>query len=934
MKSIKIFLGLLNFTIGVSAQSVNQEYIKPILDTSVFDKWLGVERPVITANGQYLSYMIINRNNPYDKNTMVMQSTKGTWKQMVEDASSPTFTTDSKRAIYLESQNNLWITVLGDTVTEKIGGVQGFKLFAMDGRDWLLYQLNNPSKELVLKELSTGRERSFTSVLGYMLQEQGHVLILRKEVNNNNSKTGQCLDWVRLPEGNSKTIWKGFKSANPSFNDNGTKIAFTTENNVGAKEIWIYEQGSENAELALNDGSPGIEKDQQINGINCWGKDDKVIFIDLIEKAAPKPPQDAVMVNILSHNDPKAALHPYDFLGKIPPSPPPSKFVAALNTLTHQIVNFSTYPNALHYYRGNEFAIIQGRKGDREEYFWNPDAKNSNKLFSTISGELYQINQLRDVSLSLSPVGNYLMGYGASDWNWYSYDLKTKTLVNLTKNILGRPDNEFIDKLPDPKYKWLGLVGWLSNGREALICDFYDIWKVDLSGKNLPINLTNGYGAQNRISFQLLGRDNQIVNSNSPLIIYAFNMINKEAGFYEIKLDKPSSPRKLLMGPYSFDQTTTYVPGFHEPNTLIKARDTDVYVFARNTSCTSPNYYTTSDFRTFNQVSNVYPERNWNWMTNELLSWKALDGHPEQGILYKPENFDPHKKYPVIIHYYEKKSGELFKYKNAEPTEAHLNIPWFVSHGYLVFEPDIFFTVGDPGTGAYNSVVSGAKMLMKFPWVDSKRIGIQGHSWGSTQTNYLVTHTDIFAAAVSSCGTSDMISDYAVWPSWVEAPMQQGRMGTYPSGNVSAYIKNSPVLFANKVSTPLLLMYNRSDAYNYYQGAEFYTGLRRLQKRVWMLQYDEGSHGVFGKDAIDYTFRIEQFFDHYLKGAPAPVWMTKGVPAKLKGIDTGLELDADGWCGKDCPVCRQLHKSLSKEASGNSVTTKTGDLLTGVQKKK
>jgi dipeptidyl aminopeptidase/acylaminoacyl peptidase len=922
MKSIIFFLGLLNFAIVLSAQSVNRKDIKPVLDSTVFDKWLGVQQPVISNNGQYLSYVINNPNSSYDKKIMVIQSTHGTWKRVVEDAVSSKFTEDSKHAIYLQGSNNLCLLVLGDTIIEKIPGVHGFKLFRMDGEDWLAYQLSNPSKELILRKLSSGREHSFSGVLGYVVEEKGQILVLRKEVGIDN-KSGQCLEWITLTDGKGKTIWKGLKSANPSFNDSGNKIAFTTETSAGLKEVWTYEKGNENAEMMVNDTSAGIEKDQQIRGLNCWGKNDKIIFIDLIQRAAPKPSQDAVMVNILSYNDANAALHPYSYLGKVPPSPEPQKYVAAINTSTHQIINFSAYGNSLRYNRGNEYAIIEGRKGDWEEYFWNPKAIDSFKLFSTISGELYQINQLKNISLSqsgisLSPLGNYVIGMATSDWNWYSYDPMTKAVVNLTSSIPGRPDNEFVDRMPERKYKWLVPIGWTSNGQDLLLCDFYDIWKIDLSGKNSPINLTEGYGAQNRISFQLLGPDNQIVSSNSPLIVHAFNMVNKEAGFYQIKLNRPSIPQKLLMGPYSFDNSDpiTLVPGFRNSNTLVKARDTNLFILARNTSCTSPNYYITSDFETFNLVSNVYPERNWNWMTNELLSWKAFDGHPELGILYKPENFDPHKKYPVIIHYYEIKSMELFKYKIPGPTEDMLNIPWFVSHGYLVFVPDIFYTRGDPGAGTYNSVVSGAKMLMKFPWVDAKKIGIQGHSWGSTQTNYLVAHTDIFAAAVSSCGTTDMISDYSAWPIWVEAPGQQGRMATYPSGNISTYIKNSAVLFANKVSTPLLLMYNRSDAGNYYQGAEFYTGLRRLQKRVWMLQYDEGSHGVFGKDAIDYTYRIEQFFDHYLKDSACPRWMLYGVTAKDKGIDDGLQL------------------VYEKDKNGKWLTPKDGGLLTDEEKKK
>jgi hypothetical protein len=73
---------------------------------------------------------------------------------------------------------------------------------------------------------------------------------------------------------------------------------------------------------------------------------------------------------------------------------------------------------------------------------------------------------------------------------------------------------------------------------------------------------------------------------------------------------------------------------------------------------------------------------------------------------------------------------------------------------------------------------------------------------------------------------------------------------------------------------------------------EWFTALRRLGKEVWMLQYDGEGHGVFeDRNVRDYLMRLEQFFAHYLKGEPAPVWMTSGVPASLKKRDSGLRFE-------------------------------------------
>jgi hypothetical protein len=91
------------------------------------------------------------------------------------------------------------------------------------------------------------------------------------------------------------------------------------------------------------------------------------------------------------------------------------------------------------------------------------------------------------------------------------------------------------------------------------------------------------------------------------------------------------------------------------------------------------------------------------------------------------------------------------------------------------------------------------------------------------------------------------------------------------------------------------MMSNKADGdVPFPQGVEMFTALRRLGKKAWMLQYDGEDHMVFDAAAADLTVRMKQFFDHYLKGAPPPKWMTEGVPARLKGIDSGLELDTSG----------------------------------------
>ncbi len=243
-----------------------------------------------------------------------------------------------------------------------------------------------------------------------------------------------------------------------------------------------------------------------------------------------------------------------------------------------------------------------------------------------------------------------------------------------------------------------------------------------------------------------------------------------------------------------------------------------------------------------------------------------------------------------------------------------MNIPWFVSRGYLVFTPDVHYVLGKTGKSAYNSVVSAASYLCQFPWVDATRLGINGHSFGGFETNYIATHTNIFAAVSTAAGPSNLISFYGGFyelrnvesSSHMFCESSQMRMGASLWQRPDLYIENSPIFYVDKISSPVLIMHNKYDgAVSWMQSVEFFNALRRVGQTAWMLQYDDGEHGVSGRDAIDYTKRLTQFFDHYLKSNPPPAWMTQGRPANLKGVDDRFELDLEGSCGDSCKTCKR-----------------------------
>jgi dipeptidyl aminopeptidase/acylaminoacyl peptidase len=379
-------------------------------------------------------------------------------------------------------------------------------------------------------------------------------------------------------------------------------------------------------------------------------------------------------------------------------------------------------------------------------------------------------------------------------------------------------------------------------------------------------------------------------------MLTAFSHDSQESGFFSKRIDEKGDPLLLTMGPYNYQ-----IIAVADVDSA-RSGGTSAYLVSRESVSDSRNLLVTTNFKTFAAVSDVHPERNYNWLTAELMKWTLPDGSSNLGVLYKPENFDPTKKYPVIFYYYEILSNELYKYKVPAPASGRMDIPTFVSNGYLVFTPDIHYKVGHPMMSAVDAVDSAAEYLATKPWADGSKFGLQGISFGGIETNYIVAHSHLFAAANAASGIADFDSGYdsiagngsslQVMYEWT-----QMRIGATLWQRPDLYLENSAVMHADDVTTPLLIMHTDKDGVCLFpQAVEFFTALRRLGKKVWMLEYEDYDHGLPDESpaAADFTIRLSQFFDYYLKGALPPRWMTVGIPARLKRIDAGLDLDATG----------------------------------------
>ncbi|WP_185968915.1 prolyl oligopeptidase family serine peptidase [Carboxylicivirga sp. M1479] len=485
----------------------------------------------------------------------------------------------------------------------------------------------------------------------------------------------------------------------------------------------------------------------------------------------------------------------------------------------------------------------------------------------------------------ISEDGQWGVYYQPTDGQYYSVNVKSGTHQLISKGT----SVSFADELHDTPNdaRAYGVVGFSTDKKSVLVYDRYDIWKLDLSGKTQAICLTQEQGRKNTTEYRYvkLDKEEKYIDLNQELLLKTFNDVNKQSGYSTLKSQKLG---EIMMGDYS-----VYTP--------MKAKDADVLLWRKSTYKEYAELQVSDlKFNNSKVISNTNPQqKNYVWGDIKLVDWVASDGLTHQGLLITPENLDPNKKYPMVSYFYERYSDNLHGYRSPAPSRSTVNWNFYASNGYVIFVPDVFYRDGDPGLCAYEAIVSGClAMADRHDFIDRENMGIQGQSWGGYQVAHLVTRTNLFKAGMAGAPVSNMTSAYGGirWGSGMSRQFQyektQSRIGGTLWEKTNKYIENSPVFFAPQVETPLLMMHNDNDgAVPWYQGIEYYMALRRLQKPVWMLVYNDEEHNLTRRaNSKDLSIRMMQFFNHYLKGEPMPVWMHDGVPAVKKGKDYGYDL--------------------------------------------
>lgn len=490
---------------------------------------------------------------------------------------------------------------------------------------------------------------------------------------------------------------------------------------------------------------------------------------------------------------------------------------------------------------------------------------------------------------SLSPGGKYVMAFDANSSIWYCWSTADGSKINLTGKIKARFEDAKRDT-PEVKDAY-GFAGWTEDDASVVLYDQFDLWEVNPQTQ-ASRNVTAGYGRRHNLELRYVPVDTEKkppADEPSPVaeskalptdswILAATNEGNRSTGYYQ-QNPKSGEPVKLIHGDKMFAG-------------LIKAKKADTVLFTQQSFTEFPDLWSSNlALQNPQKISNANPQQaQYNWGKQEMIEYTSLDGKKLKALLAKPENFDPAKKYPMMVYIYENMSDNLHRYVAPAPAQ-NINVTRYLSNGYIVLRPDIVYKTGHPGKSAYNAVVPAVQKVLAQGYVDPTRVGIQGHSWGAYQVNYLITQTNMFRAVEAGASMANMISGYGGirWGTGMSRAFQyekqQSRIGGAPWNKTAEYIENSPIFFVDKVQTPYLTIHNDDDdAVPWYQAIEFFTALRQLGKEAYWFNFNGEKHGLKERDNMKYfTVHMAEFFDHYLLGSPRPEWMDKPVPYLERG---------------------------------------------------
>lgn len=985
------------FVADSQQKSTSASKNKPPLNHTVYDSWESIGEKLISNNGEYVAYTI---NVQEGNNTLYVQKSyeeKVATKMAIPRGYNASFSADGNYLVckikptYEQireakikkkkpdemPKDSMAIVTLANMSIQKIARVKSFLI--SEENNWLawLHEKNELDKKadaeegtmLFVKNFSNNKIDSFNKISSYLFDKNGNTLVLDRRGSKKDSLLKNAAIWVKLNEFKADTLLKNYADTKRFvLDETGNQLAFVATfdtTKTEQKDYNLYQYNQQKEWFVFKNEANGLPTNWRINEnatISFSKSGNRLLFgtsPKIIAKDTSLPEFERVSVDVWHYNDDElqtVQLKNNDANLK-------RSYTAIVDVQKNKIVQLGN----------EEFTRVQiplegdatvaystSNLGKRVASQWQGFTYNDVYAIDVSNGNKKLIKTNLKGNIYPSYTGKYLVMYDEVKKKYEVYNHSTGVVTPFAKDIpypLYDEDND----VPDDANAY-GIVKWMEADKYVLIYDRYDVWKVDPTGKEKSIAITNGRKEKVQHRYLSVDEDEKFITPFQNVYFRIYDEVTKASGVLlhqafvpikpllkgeeNVKNEERDSSKTfavntiLFMQPGIFREanpvvakntttkttSTKTVAGIQPKllnsnilsniNSFIKAKNSRTSLFVMEDYAHSPNLYVgygldtsfnqnLNDSKIFdttislhaNQLTKTNPQQeNYNWGTAELFTWKAYTGKQTEGIIYKPENFDSTKKYPMIVYFYERSNNTLHNYIAPAPTPSRLNISFFVSRGYIVFVPDIWYKTGKPGQSAYDYIVSGTRAVVKKGYVDSTKMGLQGQSWGGYQIAHLITRTNLYAAAWAGAPVANMTSAYGGirWGSGLTRQFQyektQSRIGATLWERPDLYIENSPLFHLPKVKTPLVIMHNdKDDAVPWYQGIELFTGLRRLGKKVWMLNYNDDLHNLMERrNRKDIQIREQQFFDWLLKGEKPSPWLEKGVPAIMKGRTLGL----------------------------------------------
>lgn len=753
--------------------------------------------------------------------------------------------------------------------------------------------------DLLLRELATGITQNIGNVNLYDFDDDGGVLAYTVDAAD---RIGNGVYTIDLGTNQSKVLSSGAADYDQlTWSGTGTSLAALRgdkkkENTQRDNTLLVWKDASAPAPHAVEyDPSKDatFPKGYVVSELGAlrWTPDGSRLFVGLKEQTEATPPSTGPKANVDVWHWKDAEIQSVQMVRLAAArratltaafDPSADKLVQLADTVMLNV----TPTGDSHWAIGRIDTTYRGEVawgGSRADYY----------RVNTATGERSLIDTSLMRTMGSSPDGHWFLYL--KNGQVYSYDVRSGKRTQLAAS----DKVSFVDETDDHPYERpiYGVAGWSKDGKSVILDHRYDLWDVPLDGGH-AVNLTHGSGDAQQIQFRLVRLDqpargrggrgafaaasddeDQGVDLSKPLLLSAYGEWTKKSGYYT--LAPGGTPKPLVYDDEMIGQAQ-------------KAKNADRVIFTRQTFSESPDYWTaTTSFESPTKVTDANPFLGeYAWGKRILVDFKNSKGQHLQGTLTLPANYQPGKKYPMLVYFYETLSNTLHQF--AMPVfDDRPHFAEYASGGYLVFSPDIVYETGKPGSSALDCVTSGVKKVIEMGYADPQHIGLQGHSWGGYETSFILTQTDMFAAVVTGAPPTDLVSFYdELYKS--TGTVQQGimelgqvRMGpnATPWTTPELYKSQSPIEHVQNIKTPFLILQGTADgAVDWDQGLEFYNAARRWGKHVIFLSYPDEQHHLTRKEnQKDFQVRMRQFFDHYLMGAPEPKWMSDGVPQTEKG---------------------------------------------------